>query len=819
MKYAEVILPLPLENTYTYIVPDELESLVRVHFRVIVPFGGKHYYTAIVRDVHEREPDAPHTLKAISAVLGTAPVLRGRQMMFWEWTASYYICKPGEVYKAAVPAGLKPESETVVAYCDGFEAHGPLSEGEQKVLDALSGRPRWTVAGLKKATGLNRLIPLLTGLMERGAVTVSEEAGREFAAKTETYLRLAPDYCSEESLSPVFDRLQRAEQQEKLLLVYLDLAQPFIPSVSKDVSQKKLLKEAGVSAAVLNALLRRGVLVRYEKAVDPFAASTESLPPKRLLTEAQQVACREIHDAFARKPVCLLHGVPSSGKTEIYLHLAKEALQRGQQVLYLLPEIAVADRLAGRLAEVAGDRLCIYHSGCSDRERVGVWNRLLQSDAPVLVVGIRSALFLPFAGLGLVIVDEEQAPAYKQQDPAPRYHARNAAVMLASMHHAHTLLGSAAPSLESFYNARTGKYGYVALKARHAESPPPRIYLVDVRELRRRKQMKPDTLFSPLLTDAMADALARDEQIILFQNRRGFAPMMECGACSRIVRCTRCDVSLTYHKQQRRLVCHYCGYSIPLPVRCPSCGDNGMKLTGFGTEKVEEEIAALFPGAKAGRLDFDTARTRSAARRILADFERDQTRILIGTQMLSGSFDFERVSIVGILNADSLMNIPDFRAHERAFQLMIQTASHAGRRHRQGTVVIQTSQPGHPLLQMMQTFDYEAMARAQLSERQAFRYPPFFRLITVVLRSSDEDTLTNLSAICAGLLRREAGEQAVYGPFAPPVNRIQTLHVRHIVLKLERAMTQLIRAILEKNTRAMQSIPGFKRIRMHYNVD
>jgi primosomal protein N' (replication factor Y) len=818
LKYAEVILPLPLENTYTYRIPEEMALSVRANFRVIVPFGKKRYYTAIVKEIHERVPDTPYALKEIFTVLDAEPVLSPRQMAFWEWMASYYLCKLGDVYKAAVPSGLKLESETVVTCCDEAEAQTPLPTKEQTVLDAFSTATHLSISELTKKTGLKNLIPVLTSLMNRGLVTVSEEMKQGFVPKTERYLRLAPEFGKEEDLLPVFTQLQRAKQQEKLFLSYLEQVQPFHPASSGELSKKKLLQETGVNASVLDGLLKRGVLNAYEKEISLLRRPAGALQPLNGLTEVQQTAYDEIQTAFTTKSVCLLHGVPSCGKTEIYLHLAMETLRQERQVLYLLPEIAITTQITERLACVLGEKLMVYHSGFSDHERVEVWNRLLQSGQSALVLGVRSSLFLPFTGLGLVIVDEEQEPSYKQQDPAPRYHARNAAIMLASMHGAKTLLGSATPSLDSFQNARTGKYGLVSLKARYGTGLTPQIHLVDVKDLRRRKIMK-DTLFSPLLKEKISDALSCDEQVILFQNRRGFAPMMECKPCGQVLHCKHCDVSLTYHKPAHRLVCHYCGYSIPLPSRCPSCGKNEMKLIGFGTEQVEEEIASLFPGVKIDRLDFDTARTRRAYERILSDFEQGKTRILTGTQMLSKGLDFDRVSVVGVLNAESLMNFPDFRAHERAFQLMMQVSGRAGRREKQGVVVIQTSQPEHPLLQMVQAFDYEGMAHAQLSERHLFHYPPYYRMITMVLRSRDEQVLTHFSAMYADELQKELGER-VFGPFAPPVNRIQTLHVRRIVLKLERSLTVAsVRKTLDSVFQKMLSAPECKQVWMHYDVD
>ncbi|MDR1335721.1 MAG: primosomal protein N', partial [Tannerella sp.] len=795
-----------------------MEASVRQNFRVIVPFGKRRYYTAIVRDIREQAPETPFTLKDIFVPLDGTPVLSPLQLPFWEWVASYYLCTLGDVYTAAVPSGLKLESETVVSRCEGAVAQHPLPAGEQALLDAFDREAGLTVSALEKKTGRRHLIPALNSLVNRGFVTVSETIGRGFVPKTETCVRLAPAYAREEDWTPVFEQLQRAGQQKKLLLAFLERAQSFPLPAFAEISRKELLHMAGVKAPALDALLKRGILTAREKEVSRLQMPAGAVQPLHALTAAQQTAREEIRQAFAGKPVCLLHGVPSSGKTEIYMHLIMETLQQGRQALYLLPEIALTTQVMERLSRTFGDRLLLYHSGLSGHGRVEVWNRLLQAGQPLLVLGVRSSLFLPFSGLGLVIVDEEQEPSYRQSDPAPRYHARNAALMLASMHGAKTLLGSATPSLESCLNARTGKYGLVSLKTRYGTGLPPQIHLTDVKDLKRRKIMK-DTLFSPLLKEKMDEALSCGEQVVLFQNRRGFAPMMECKSCHRTLHCVRCDVSLTWHKQANRLVCHYCGYSTPPPSRCPSCNGNEMQLFGFGTEKVEEEMAALFPGAKAARLDLDTAHTRRACERILADFEQGKTHVLIGTQMVAKGLDFDRVSVVGVLNADSLMNVPDFRAHERAFQLMMQVGGRAGRREKQGTVVIQTSQPEHPLLQMVCTSDYGAMAQNLLGERQLFRYPPYVRLITVILRSREEQVLMRYSAMYAGAMRGVLGAR-VYGPFAPPVGRVQTLYVRHVMLKLERSLTvAFVRETLNTVCRNMQSSPDHKHVRIHYDVD
>lgn len=748
MKYADVILPLPLGDCYTYRVPAEMEDAVAVGCRVVVPFGKTRRYTAIVTEVHSRAPKGDVRVKEILSLPDEAPVLRCPQLDFWKWIASYYICSLGDVYRAALPSALK----------------------------------------------------------------------NDFKPKTETFIRLSPEYADEERLQKLFASFKRAKKQEEALLCFLGLSNALDPTMRREVSRKELLKQSSCTPAVLKKLLGTGVLECYEKEIGRLQRMQLPQQPLNSLSAAQKKVYDDIREAFRSKDVCLLHGVTSSGKTEIYARLIDEVLKRGGQVLYLLPEIALSTQITERLARLFGSKLLVYHSGFSDNERAEVWNRLLESDAPMVVLGVRSSVFLPFSRLGLVIVDEEHENTYKQQDPAPRYHARNAAIVLAGMHGAKTLLGSATPSIDSYYNAMTGKYGLVQLATRFGDCLMPEIITADIKELRRKKIMK-DTLFSPLLVEKMNAALACGEQVILFHNRRGFAPMIECRSCGWVPRCANCDISLTYHKRHNRLVCHYCGYSAPLPARCPECGSAELRQMGFGTEKVEEEVAALFPSAKTERLDFDAARTRTAFERIISNFEEGKTQILIGTQMLSKGLDFGKVSVVGILNADSLMNYPDFRAHERAFQLMVQVSGRAGRRDKRGTVVLQTYQPEHPLIRMVRQLDYGEMVRLQLGERSLFRYPPYYRLIVLVLRSRSETVLQEMAAVYAGKLRECFGEK-VLGPVTPPVTRLHTLHIRNIVLKIEvSAAVDPVRKALDGIRSEMLRYPCFRQLLVHYDVD
>ena len=825
MKYAEVILPLPLANTFTYGIPEAMVCLIKVYCRVVVPFGQKHYYTGIVTEIYDNRPEEKYDIKEIFVLLDEKPVIGESQLSFWKWISTYYLCSLGEVCRAALPAGLKLESETVVTVNAEYEAEKAHKPNEQKILDALSLSSGLSVSQLEKSTGLKSLLPVINSLLSTGAVEIRESFKQGFKPKTETHVRLADNIRTEEDIQNVLVSIKRAKQQEKLLIDYLDLCgvAGFCEGSSdtvkpKDVPKKALLERSGATAAILKLLIQRGIFKVEEKIVSRIDTSDVEVKRSVVLSEAQQNAYEDIKKYFETKDITLLHGVTSSGKTEIYIRLISDTLSKGMQALYLLPEFAVSTQIAERLQRVFGSRLLIYNSGLSDNERVEVWNRLLLSDEPFVVLGIRSSIFLPFTRLGLVVVDEEHETSYKQQDPSPRYHARNAAMMLSIMSGGKTLLGSATPSLESYLWAKSGKYGFVTLDSRFGDSLFPKIEVVNVREQRRKRLMK-DTLFSPLLKNSIDKALTEGEQVILFQNRRGFAPFIMCQDCGEIPKCINCDVSLTYHKQFHRLVCHYCNYSIPLPAKCPACSSKELKMQGFGTEKIEEEVSSLFPAAKVDRLDLDTARSRNAYRRILSDFEDGKTQILIGTQMVSKGLDFANVSVVGILSADGMMNIPDFRAYERAFQMMLQVSGRAGRRDKQGLVVLQTAQSDNPLLALIQKFDYKGMAKTQLEERHEFSYPPYTRLIMIVLRSQNEQSLDKISVLYVEKLRAFLGS-SVSGPVYPPVTRVQTLFVRKIMLKIDTSLSVPdTRRVLENVHVDMQQNPLFKHIIMHYDID
>lgn len=819
MKYVDVIVPLPIAGEYTYSLPPALEGKVHGGCRVVVPFGPKKYYTAIVVSVHDSAPEAYET-KDILEVLDERPVLLKRQFDFWQWVSDYYLCTIGDVYKAALPSGLKLESETMVVYNPDFETSGPLPPKEQLLLDLLSANPEQCVTQLEKAAGIRNILPVVRSLLEKEAVCIKEELKRSYKPKTEIRVRLAGNMRTEKALQFQMNMLDRpkTEKQLAVLMKYVELSGwNGTGETLKEVSRKRLTEAAGVSPAVLDALVRKQVLEVYSSEVGRLDGGRYDTLPLNPLSEAQRRAFYQIMSLFQTRNVCLLHGVTASGKTEIYIHLIEQAIQAGKQVLYLLPEIALTTQITERLRRVFGERLGIYHSKFPDAERVEIWNKQLSDRDYDVILGVRSSVFLPFRRLGLVIVDEEHENTYKQQDPAPRYHARSAAIMLASMFGAKTLLGTATPSLESYHNALSGKYGFVQLTERHQQIRLPQIELVDIKELARKKRMTAQ--FSPYLLQKIREALENREQVILFQNRRGFAPMIECRTCGWVPKCRNCDVSLTYHKGLNQLTCHYCGCTYPVPRSCPACGGVELVNRGFGTEKVEDDIKAIFPEARVARMDLDTTRTRSTYERIISDFQNGKTDILIGTQMVSKGLDFDRVSVVGILNADSMLNYPDFRSYERAFQLMAQVAGRAGRKNGQGLVVLQTKSPDLPLIREVMDNDYLRMYREQMEEREMFRYPPFYRLVYVYLKHRKEDVLDQAADWMAQCLRKGLGER-ILGPDKPPVARIQTLYIKKIVVKVEQqASMSKVRAYLRSVQQALMEDRRFRSLTVYYDVD
>ena len=758
-----------------------------------------------------------YEVKEISTVLDTSPILLPGQFRFWEWLADYYLCTQGDVYKAALPSGLKLESETIVEYNPDFEADAPLSEREQLVLDLLAKEPEQCVTKLEKESGLKNILTVIKSLLDKEALFVKEELRRTYKPKTEARVRLAADASGEENLRRIFDELERAPKQLALLMKYVELSGVLGDGASKEVSKKELLQRASASPAIFNGLVEKQIFEVYYQEIGRLNRLVGKTVELNVLNEHQQRAYHEIMQSFQEKNVCLLHGVTSSGKTEVYIHLIEETLRQGRQVLYLLPEIALTTQITERLKRVFGSRLGIYHSKFPDAERVEIWQKQLTEEGYDIILGVRSSVFLPFRNLGLVIVDEEHENTYKQQDPAPRYHARNAAIVLASMYGAKTLLGTATPSVETWQNATTGKFGWVELKERYKEIQLPEIIPVDIKELHRKKRMTGQ--FSPLLLQYVREALDNKQQVILFQNRRGFAPMIECRTCGWVPKCKNCDVSLTYHKGINQLTCHYCGYTYQLPRSCPACEGVELMHRGFGTEKIEDDVKLIFPEASVARMDLDTTRTRSAYEKIIADFEQGKTDILIGTQMVSKGLDFDHVSVVGILNADTMLNYPDFRSYERAFQLMAQVAGRAGRKNKRGRVVLQTKSIDHPIIRQVMTNDYEDMVAGQLAERQMFHYPPYYRMVYVYLKNRNETLLDVMAHTMAEKLRALFGNR-ILGPDKPPVARIQTLFIRKIVVKIEQnAPMSRARELLLRVQREMIEDERFKSLIVYYDVD
>ena len=816
-KYVDVIVPLPIASQYTYSLPSSLEESVEEGCRVVVSFGRKKFYTAIVTKVHTVSPEGYET-KDIEEVLDSSPILLPSQLRFWEWLSSYYLCTLGDVYKAAIPSGMKLESETVVVYNDEFEADRPLADNEQRLLDLLYSDKEQCVTQLQRAMGVKNVLPIMKRLLEKEAIFVKEDLKRNYKPRTEVRVRLANRELDEPGMMVLFNELSRAKKQLAVLMKYVELSGwTGRGEYLQEVSKKLLLEKAEATTTIFNGLVEKGIFEVYYQEIGRLDKSEMATMEMNALNLVQQEAFQRIMENFRQKNVCLLHGVTSSGKTEIYIHLIQEALKAGKQVLYLLPEIALTTQITERLRRIFGKRLGVYHSKFPDAERVEIWKKQLGEEEYDVILGVRSSIFLPFKRLGLVIVDEEHENTYKQQDPAPRYHARSSAIMLASMYGAKVLLGTATPSVESYFNATTGKYGLVELKERYKEIQLPHIERVDIKELAHQKRMQGP--FSPMLVKEIRGALERKEQVILFQNRRGFAPMMECHTCGWVPKCKNCDVSLTYHKGLNQLTCHYCGCTYQVPRSCPACGGVELMSRGFGTERIEDDIQLIFPEARVARMDLDTTRTRSAYEKIIANFEQGKTDILIGTQMVSKGLDFQHVSVVGILNADTMLNYPDFRSYERAFQLMAQVAGRAGRKNKQGLVILQTKSPELPVIHQVMRNDYEELYYDQLAERQMFRYPPYYRLIYVYLKHRKESVLDLAADTMATILRSGLGER-VLGPDKPPIARIQTLYIKKMIVKVEQnASMAKVRDYLLAVQRSIIEDERFRSLIVYYDVD
>ena len=755
MLYVDVILPLPLEGTFTYSVPDTLAPQVRMGVRVVVPLGRSKTYTAMAVRTHNDKPE--FDTRDIIQVVDDSPVLPERQLRLWQWISTYYMCALGDVFKAALPAGLKAE--------DGY-------------------RP-----------------------------------------KTVRCVTLPANLRSEHSLHIAMTALTRALKQQQTFCKYLELSHwnqidgETPPEHIQEVACDELQNAANASDAILRQLTSRRFLEVYHREVGRIGGGGEYSPENiQPLSEAQQDAMNKIGVQFMSKNVVLLHGVTSSGKTEIYIHLIQKAIDEGRQVLYLLPEIALTVQMTRRLQRVFGSRLGIYHSRYSDAERVEIWKKQLSDEPYDVILGARSAVFLPFSRLGLVIVDEEHETSFKQQDPAPRYHARSAAIMLARMYDgAKVLLGTATPSMESYNNALTGKYGYVSLTTRYKDVALPDIHVVDIKDLYRRKMMRGP--FSPELLDAMRAALKQHKQVILFQNRRGFAPMVECKVCGWVPKCKNCDVSLTYHRSMNVLTCHYCGYTYAVPHQCPNCESTELLGRGYGTEKIEDRVRELFPEARIARMDLDTTRSAGAYQRIIGDFSSGRTDILIGTQMISKGLDFSGVTVVGILNADTMLNYPDFRAYEHAYMMLTQVSGRAGRRGERGLVILQTKSPDLPVIQQVVSGDFKTFASDLMDERRMFHYPPFYHLVYVYLRYRNEPVVESAAIEMASRLRQQFGER-VLGPDKPAVARVKTESIRKIVVKLEQGIDlALARRCMSASRTALLQDKRYAAMSVFFDVD
>ena len=821
IHYADLILPLAVPQYYTYSIPDELQNLVAVGSRIIVVLGKRRMYTGIVRKTHNTAPEG-FAIQPILSVLDDLPVVSEKQMEFWEWLADYYLCTPGEVYRAALPSGLKLESESQVFVTNNDEPAN-LNNVEFQLVKIVENTPGISLHKLATILGRKDVMPVVKQLIEKKILALKESLVESYKPRKQDYLVLANNYRNQESLQELLNLLEKkAPKQARVLVEFLHVCNYPENLQTPIVVKDKLLNTADVSPSSLKTLINKGVfLIKNEE----ISRLEKALVPQRkpfALKKNQARAHVKILDEFQSKNVVLLHGVTSSGKTEIYIHLIEHFIRQNQQVLYLLPEIALTTQIIQRLRSVFGNRIGVYHSKFSDAERVEVYENLCgirKKDSPEyqIILGVRSSVFLPFSNLGLIIVDEEHENTYKQFDPAPRYNARDAAVVLASMHKGKVLMGTATPSFESYLNAVNGRYGLVELPDRYLDIRLPEVSVIDLREARKRKLMH--SHFSQHLLHAIEETLERKEQVILFQNRRGFSPYVECNTCGWIPYCKNCDVSLTYHKKSNRLNCHYCGYSIPYPSGCSPCGSSDIRTRGFGTEKIEADAGILFPDAKIARMDLDTTRTRKSYEKIIADFENRKIDILIGTQMISKGLDFDHVRIVGILNADNMLNFPDFRSFERSFQLIAQVSGRAGRKKEQGKVIIQTSNPGHVVMNYVLKNDYTGFFQHQLQERKNFKYPPYFRLIKLTLRHKKLPVVAKASDHLARELRKKLGDRVV-GPEFPLISRVFTYHQKCILVKIDRDQhfSERRKQVLEAINKTM-ILAEFKSLQIVPDVD
>jgi primosomal protein N' (replication factor Y) len=810
-NFIDVILPIPLQKLFTYKITEAEATFLKNGMRVAVEFGKSKIYTALVYKIHQTPPIG-YEAKEIHQILDDIPVVNNMQIAHWEWISNYYMCSLGEVYRAALPSAFLLESETEVQLVKDFVHEDELSNDEFLIFEALQHQLQLSIQQIVEILGKKRVFPIIKSLMNKNAIVVKEQIYEQYKPKLEKYIRLTTVWNATKKLPELLDSLSRAKKQRELILTFFQLQ-----ASKKPVKIVQLQEDSNSSSAVLKSLIDKGVFEVYFIQQDRINFDGKSAKIKEL-TAHQEEAFLTIKDHFKTKQTVLLKGITSSGKTEIYVKLIKQLIEEGKQVLYLLPEIALTTQLIDRLQLYFGEYLSVFHSKYSMNERVEVWNNVLENKPKAqLILGARSAVFLPFSNLGLIIVDEEHEPSFKQYDPAPRYHARDSAIVLANQHHAKVILGSATPSIETYYNAQQGKYGLVELNRRFGNVLLPEIELVDVKEKHRKKRMTGH--FSDRLLEMITEALDNKEQVILFQNRRGYAPVVECETCGVSPQCPNCDVSLTYHNYRKELRCHYCGHHQAMPHNCGACGSEKLNTKGFGTEQIEIELTELFPNAKVGRMDFDTTRGKYSYQKIIGQFQSQEIDILVGTQMLSKGLDFANVSLVGIMNADNMLNFPDFRAHERSYQLMVQVSGRAGRTSKRGRVAIQTYNPHHQILQQVSTNDFEEMYKEQLDERWQYHYPPFYRIIKITLRHKDFNRVEE-GAVWLGKSLTSIFKDDILGPSTPGISKIRTYYIRTIIIKIPQKNSLVVsKNQIQRVKNAFQAIKEFQSIKFNIDVD
>lgn len=823
--FVDILLPLPVPGYFTYRVPNELNELIQTGIRVVVPFGARKIYSGLIRKVHHTPPQK-FQAKYILSVLDHLPVVTEKQFEFWEWVADYYMATPGDVMNIALPPAMKLASETKITLNPDFTDELPqLNEKEHLIIEALEIQKTLSLSEITKITGQQKVFNLIGNLMDKKIIFLQEELENPYRPKIEKFIRLSEAYQSEENLKEAFDYAEkRAPRQLEVIIAWIKISGRYQSSL-REVSVKEINQSVANAQSAIDALVKKGIFEIYQKSVSRFDHISRTAKDI-VFNEFQTKALNEIKEQWKEKDCVLLHGVTSSGKTEIYIQLIRDVIDSGKQVLFLLPEIALTTQIIKRIQHHFGDKAGVYHSRFNEMERTEVWNNLVNGGIETtgkrityqLVVGPRSSVFLPFRELGLIIVDEEHETSYKQHDPAPRYHARDAAIWLANQHGAKVLLGSATPAVESYSNAKSGKYGLVTLSKRYGGMQMPEILVADIKKESREKKMK--SHLSSLLYNHIQTALEEKKQVILFKNRRGFSIHMECDQCNYIPTCTQCDVSLVYHKHINKLKCHYCGYTVTPHSQCPSCGSTGISLKGYGTEKMEEELPVLYPDAKIKRMDLDTTRAKNAYNNIISDFEEKRIDILVGTQMVSKGLDFENVGVVGILSADSMLGFPDFRAHERAYQMMAQVSGRAGRKNDRGKVIIQALDPWHTIIRQVIDNNYEEMYQQQMLERRNFHYPPFYRLVLLTLMHADPQKVNASAAYLATQLRQQLPKDQILGPEFPPVARIKAQYLKNIIVKLNRSAGFVKqKQILKEITHRFSLDPKHKSVRLKINVD